>query len=377
MVRLGTVAYALYLWHWPVLVFYLRWTGQSEAGAIAGALVIAVSVLLAFLSTSLVERPLRALASARKPAATVATGVLAAVLVAGGAVVVSAQENDRVQTDGLVGAELVEESSGGGQLDLDVGTTANPVPGVVASAEDLPPLHEDQCLTLLTDVDVVTCEYGDVDAARTVVLTGGSHSAHWLPGLDLAAQQEGWRLVTLIKDGCRVGYVAPPQEDAAGLTTCSEWNVEAEQTLVDLDPDLVMMTATTSGRGEPEIVPDQYVPVWQELAERDIPVLALRDTPRAEFDRVDCLAEHGALSSACDVQEESTLNPVDPTTQLSDVPDTVSFVDLNRYFCSDGACPAVIGDAVVYSDRNHITATYSASLAQVLATELQTWSREQ
>ena len=377
LVRLGAVAYALYLWHWPVLIFYLRWTGDSEAGVVAGALVIAVSVLLAFVSTRLVERPLRAMASARRPATTVAIGVLAAALVAGGAVAVSAQENDRVETDGLVGAALVEESSEGGQLDLDVGTTANPVPGVVASAEDLPPLHEDGCLTLLTNVDVVTCEYGDVDAARTLVLTGGSHSAHWLPGLDLAAQEEGWRLVTLIKDGCRVGYVAPPQEDEAGLTTCSEWNVEAEQTLVELDPDLVLMTSTTSGRGERESVLDDYVSVWQELAERDIPVLAIRDTPRAEFNRVDCLVEHGALSPTCDVQRESTLNPVDPTTELTGVPDTVSFVDLNRYFCSGSVCPAVIGNAVVYSDRNHITATYSASLAQVLATELDTWSRDQ
>ncbi len=376
LVRLGAVAYALYLWHWPVLVFYLRWTGDAEAGVVSGALVITVSVLLAFGSTRLVERPLRTLASARRPATTVTIGVLAAALVGGGAMTFAVQETDRVTTEGLIGAELVEESREGDRLDLDVGTTADPVPGVVASAEDLPPLHKDECLTLLNDIDVVTCEYGDVEADRTLVLTGGSHSAHWLPGIDLAAKEEGWRLVTLIKDGCRVGYVAPPEEDDAGLTTCSEWNVEAKQTLVDLAPDLVVMTSTTTGRQSEETVPDHYVPVWRDLARQDIPILALRDTPRAEFDRVDCLAEHGALAPECDVPRDSTLNPVDPTTQLADVPDTVSLVDLNRYFCSDSTCPAVIGNTVVYSDGNHITATYSKSLAQTLAAELDTWVRE-
>ena len=52
----GNTSYSLYLWHWPVLVL-LRWgVGLTTAGAIAG---IGVSILLAHISYTWVEKPLR------------------------------------------------------------------------------------------------------------------------------------------------------------------------------------------------------------------------------------------------------------------------------------------------------------------------------
>jgi len=75
MVGLGLISYPLYLWHWPILVF---------AKLIKGALltpsdrviVIAASVVLAFLTYRLVEYPLRRSKNARVPqglAAAIAT----------------------------------------------------------------------------------------------------------------------------------------------------------------------------------------------------------------------------------------------------------------------------------------------------------------
>ena len=55
---LGGISYALYLWHWPVIAFTPLLTGQpSEAWLVA--LLIALSVLLAWLTTRFVERPIR------------------------------------------------------------------------------------------------------------------------------------------------------------------------------------------------------------------------------------------------------------------------------------------------------------------------------
>ena len=59
LVKLGDNSYALYLWHWPVLVFWLIASKQENAGLVDGAVVIAVSLLLAVLTTKLVEGPLR------------------------------------------------------------------------------------------------------------------------------------------------------------------------------------------------------------------------------------------------------------------------------------------------------------------------------
>src|SRR5215207_9275244 len=58
-VSLGAMAYSLYLWHWPLLIFWLSYTGHSRATFLEGAGVLAVSGVLAWLTTKYVEDPLR------------------------------------------------------------------------------------------------------------------------------------------------------------------------------------------------------------------------------------------------------------------------------------------------------------------------------
>ncbi|GAA1155062.1 acyltransferase family protein [Ornithinicoccus hortensis] len=371
MVRLGRISYGIYLWHWPVFVFYLHWRDVIAVGVVEGAVLIAASVGLAELSTRLVEQPVRSFALPRSSWMVLGASAALVALVAGAALAGANRGVQRTVASGVVGAPLVDQTDG---TDLSLGNTDDPVPGVLAASDDVPSVAKDNCQTSLHESGVVECDYGDVDAERTVVLIGGSHSAHWLPGLDLAAQAEGWRVHTLLKNGCRVGYQLPEGEDHPSLTTCATWNQDALPLLVELDPDLVLMTSTVTHHEDPEEVPEMYLPVWQELADHDIPVLAIRDNPRSPFNRVDCMAEHGALSAECTIARESTLAAVDPTTQLDPAPANLTFADLSTYFCDDTECPAVIGNVVVYSDDDHITVSYSQSLADVLAQELSAFS---
>ena len=59
LVRLGDISYALYLWHWPVLVISLAATGKDRAGPITGSVIVAVSLVLAYLTTRFIEKPWR------------------------------------------------------------------------------------------------------------------------------------------------------------------------------------------------------------------------------------------------------------------------------------------------------------------------------
>jgi len=54
----------------------------------------------------------------------------------------------------------------------------------------------------------------------------------------------------------------------------------------------------------------------------------------------------------------------------------VDVVDMERYFCIDGTCPAVIGGVVAYFDGSHITATYARTLAAPLGRELDTAAKQ-
>ena len=59
LVTLGSMAYSLYLWHWPLLIFWLAYTGGEHAKFLDGLAILLVSGLLAYLTMRFIEEPLR------------------------------------------------------------------------------------------------------------------------------------------------------------------------------------------------------------------------------------------------------------------------------------------------------------------------------
>ncbi len=89
IVYLGQISYSLYLWHWPVIVFY-RMSQGGQLDPLDIATVIALSWLLADLSWRFVERPFRSREFRLVPAPRVVvagTACLAAFLLLGGLIV--------------------------------------------------------------------------------------------------------------------------------------------------------------------------------------------------------------------------------------------------------------------------------------------------
>ncbi len=72
MVAIGLISYPLYLWHWPLLSFWMIVEADADS-AVVRALLVSCSLVLAALSYRLLERPLR-----RNPARWVTPGLAAA-----------------------------------------------------------------------------------------------------------------------------------------------------------------------------------------------------------------------------------------------------------------------------------------------------------
>lgn len=392
-VFVGGVAYALYLWHWPILIFYrLQRGGDGPVGIRAGLAILAVSFVLAVVTTRLVEQPIRGtLAKARRPWSVVAAGAAAvAVIAVTGSVLARPPTLDPVDAalEGSLypgaGAMTDDETPGPtGEPGASGDPTASrppapptpthpgrPVPlkpDLRVAADDLPGTHAGGCHQDLRDAEVLTCSDGDPNGAVTVMLVGGSHSAHWHPALELIAETRGWHLVTATKGGCRFSK-GPFTGDEEG-ESCAAWNEGVMDLILEVRPDLVVTTSTVTSVGDEEL-PDGHVAAWRALERKGIPVLAIRDTPRATTSRVDCLATHRGERERCDIPRSSTLAEVDPTTLLADPPGNVVFADLTDCVCTEDTCPAVIGNIVVYRDRSHFTATFARTLAPMLAEHL-------
>ena len=177
---LGRISYSLYLWHWPILILVPIAVGNDDVTfrlALAG-----VSILVAAVSTELIERPFRrASFLAARSRGTVQLGLAASFAVGIAALFVSGAIN--IPTPWTQQDPVVVELAG--------------------VRDDLPASYADGCH--INDYQAkkpVDCVYGDPQGTRTAVLFGDSHAAQWLPALDRYARDRGWRLEYHTKAAC-------------------------------------------------------------------------------------------------------------------------------------------------------------------------------
>ncbi|MGH3595129.1 MAG: acyltransferase family protein, partial [Mycobacterium sp.] len=198
LVRLGAMAYSLYLWHWPLLIFWLSYTGHRHANFVEGTAVLLISGVLAYSTTRFVEDPLRYRAPAntahesvpaipwrvrlRRP--TIALGSVVALM----GVTLTATSftwREHVTVQRASGKDLTGLSSrdypGARALVKHVRVPKlRTRPTVLEAARDYPPSTRDGCISDFSNTALINCTYGDQTATRTIALAGGSHAEHWL-----------------------------------------------------------------------------------------------------------------------------------------------------------------------------------------------------
>ncbi|RJO70919.1 acyltransferase [Nocardia panacis] len=370
-VRLGELAYALYLWHWPLLIFYLAERDTPTAGFADGAILIAAALVLAQLTVRFVETPLRrpkrAPATTRRLVATL--GVTLAVATVGTQVVLHLNPPKAAAALDPIRYPGAEALARGARIP-DVPMR----PSLFDAPADIPPPTGDGCIADWDTREVITCDYGDTTAERTIAVVGSSHAEHWVPALEVLARQHHFRIAVYLKMGCPLTVAQEPSYKGEANPDCRDWSREVLDRLAVDRPDWVFTTATRPRDGVGDETPQDYLQVWSELSDRDLKVLAVRDTPWLRRDEVryraiDCLAQHGNRLS-CGMTRTDALDPVNPAAAPAAAYPNVFPLDLSDAVCDEQVCAASAGNVLIYHDEHHLTASYSRSLAPELGRQL-------
>lgn len=393
MRAMGEASYGWYLWHWPLLVLAAAWLGQ-DLTVVQGVVVVAVAYGLAVLSLHFVENPIRRSQSLlRHTRRTLLLGLLCTcVVVATGLVLRYGTPPRQLPPGQALGAAVLHPTGSPSRPGVTApkpppaqvsATAVSPDPSV--ARDDLPVLYSDGCHRNYSNTSAAGCVFGDPTSPVSVFLFGDSHAAQWFPALDLLADKYHWRLTAMTKSGCPAADMEPYNSVLErGYSECPVWRANVLARIAREHPTLVF-TDSINGyswaqngqavRG-PAAVQAQtqgWLRTLRALAASAGSVVLMRDTPDMGRDVAGCVSGNMSNLLVCSTPRSVAIAANQSDEQAQDILGPLPhlhYLDLNDYVCPGSRCPAVIGNVLVYRDKDHLTATYMRTLAPVLYTRL-------
>jgi peptidoglycan/LPS O-acetylase OafA/YrhL len=358
----GKVSYSWYLWHWPVLVFGAV---LLDGIALPGRLVsVIIALVLAALTHRLIENPIRhSTALAARAGLSVGLALGLTLLAAG----VSTTWRQLARRGSLAGPQRL----------------------FAAASSDIPRVYDNGChVQRYSDTNANGCAFGDTTSHTVVVLFGDSHAAQWFPAMEALAIKHRWKLLLFTKSACpAVSVTVFNTALARPYVECDRWRDKTLRSILSLRPAAVVLSSSTHYVGA--LTPSQEHAVdpttWatgahvtlSRLDSLGAPIVVLRDTPRPGFRVPRCLARAAWQGDSNDRQcAVRRLSALDTTVYRIERGATASLrnvvsTDLTWAICDTALCAPKRHGLIVYRDDDHLTATFSAALADALGRELE------
>ncbi|MBY0493526.1 MAG: acyltransferase [Cyanobacteria bacterium] len=372
LVWIGLISYPLYLWHWPLLTFARILDGPLPSRSVRITMV-AISVLLSWLTMRAVERPLRrSINGGRK--AIVLSACMAVVCAIGLAT---------YAWDGLAFRAVARRSQ-----------------PYIASMVESP--RSKECFDIQyahERADGWNCQINAAAGPPTAFVFGDSHVASLLPAFEAAAEERGRSLYLTGFSGC------PPlvgiRQVRADLVVrnCEALNERVFRFVVDRKiPDLYLVAAwsyytdgdytgdnyslLTDGETRPTLAGsrlaferglDLTLSRYRAAGVRLHFVMKVPSQLRAATALVRAVITSGPESVEA-IRGVSV--PIEQHHRLMSYVSSVfaarqvSLIDLDPAFCSDGVCAFAQPGASFYMDNNHLTVTGALRAAPILAQHL-------
>jgi len=376
----GDRSYALYLWHWPVLVIAADYAGHdlstgTKLGLVAGALALSAFTYAVF------ENPIRHM-KWRPPRSLLLWPASGIVVVALALPILASVERTAARVDAASAAVRPDMLADPAVQEAVAVTTAKPLPAVTAAVTAAtrgaplpspltPPVDSLRgdfynfpagCIPGRGQTSSNVCRLGGANAAKTIVVFGDSHAQMWMPTILNMAQRDGWVVVPLVKDGC-----IARTWNASG--DCGAWYRWATDKVSALRPDVTLIVASWAGTGAPSRAVAPIGTLSLAMRRASASVIIVGDAPNQKRDPTDCLLAPGSTMATC--SSKGTKNQLGTSAAIAAAATAhgVGYIETLGWFCarptrtSDPLCPLVVGNTITAVDRGHISQTYALALA--------------
>lgn len=397
----GDWSYSFYLWHWPLIIVADYQFG--EVSGFRGGSVLLVALALSAATYTWVETPFRT----RKVWSVGKTRALllypATVLIVLPSVAVANHVVRSGSEDGGAAISLTtygqDPSDPPARFDDDpfvalVEASVLAAENEMAMPGDLQPnpLDLKESTASLGDCDYIgidtedleLCPRGDTDGDQVMVVFGDSHARQWVPALEAIAEDQGYLLYVLVRDGCPSIDQTPVTTSGGASVGCQEFQDWAFDTIDELQPDLTVLATDANERGfvvDGEVVDDdKSVEVLVESGmeatiERVQPAsgrtILIGDPPIHKTSPVDCLTRDDPTLLGCLSEPTRRSERMMRATKRAAESTGADFIITRPWFCVEDKCPTVVGRTVTHRDVEHITVEYSTYLAPKLAEKME------
>jgi peptidoglycan/LPS O-acetylase OafA/YrhL len=352
MVFIGLISYPLYLWHWPLLSF-ARVIGPENPGRLMRTALVIASVVLAWLTYRLIERPVRHFPKAR-PLALGLCAVMVCIGAAGGLLV--------YQQDGLPERAVNLRNASGHDM------------WIAAQAEDARIRNETfqtrPCqLPAAANIPEAWCAMYGPDTGETIVLWGDSHAEAWSPAFFRIADRRHLRVIRFSVGGCPPLVQTRRRDAVFAQAPCATFG-QAERivrVIATLKPSHIFLlarwslytplkVATPDGapQSQKDILHAQLARTLAALP-RGTPVTVFRTAPVLRNDPSRALLRHTNVETVTSDYVHSEANANRAIDAVAALNPAVSVFDPRLILCSQ-RCGAIHGKTVVYANATHLSA---------------------
>jgi hypothetical protein len=256
------------------------------------------------------------------------------------------------------------------------------IPSAAVAAHDEPVTYRNGCHASGITVTPRPCTFGNARGARTILLFGDSHAAHWHAAVLATAAAHGWRVLTLTKSSCPAAslYVRRYKQ-TTNYAECAAWRTAA----------LAKLRAHAYGRIDVVVVSNWHfhqvlssvrghvltgsarTTAWEIGMRRTLAslvvaapqVVLLRDSPQLPGPATRakaCYARYGtAAGRRCGTTKSRALNAATwhaETSAAAAFPERVTAYDLTSATCSSTWCGPVVRPYLMFKDDNHWNQTF-------------------